>query len=146
LRVGVAPPTKGCSSANEFCQDILDSQEYPDYRKIMSAALHCSFCGKSELEIAKLAAGPRGVHICDECVAVCQLVMDGDQALSRNFDSATWPTDRLIAVLKPLNKALELHREHLGAVVDNLREREISWAKIGDALDVSRQTAWERFG
>jgi hypothetical protein len=84
----------------------------------MESALHCSFCGKSEHEIAKLAAGPRGLHICDECVAVCQLVMDGDAAMARNFDPSTWPTERLMAVLKPLNDALEMHREHLGAMVD----------------------------
>jgi hypothetical protein len=30
-------------------------------------------------------------------------------------------------------------------VVDLLRSREVSWAQIGDALGISRQTAWERF-
>jgi biotin operon repressor len=30
-------------------------------------------------------------------------------------------------------------------VVDTLRSREVSWADIGEALGVSRQSAWERF-
>jgi hypothetical protein len=34
----------------------------------------------------------------------------------------------------------------LGEVVDALRQREVSWAKIAEPLGVSRQTAWERFG
>jgi ATP-dependent Clp protease ATP-binding subunit ClpX len=29
--------------------------------------------------------------------------------------------------------------------VDELRKREVSWAKIGEALGMSRQAAWERF-
>ena len=29
--------------------------------------------------------------------------------------------------------------------VDVLRKREISWSRIGDALGISRQAAWERF-
>ena len=32
--------------------------------------LYCSFCGKSQHEVAKLIAGPK-VFICDECVALC---------------------------------------------------------------------------
>jgi AhpD family alkylhydroperoxidase len=30
--------------------------------------------------------------------------------------------------------------------VDELRKRGVSWEKIGQALGVSRQAAWERFG
>lgn len=30
-------------------------------------------------------------------------------------------------------------------VVDELRRREVSWADIGEALGMSRQSAWERF-
>ena len=30
----------------------------------------CSFCGKSQEEVAKLVAGP-GVYICNECVSRC---------------------------------------------------------------------------
>ena len=33
----------------------------------------------------------------------------------------------------------------LQTVVEELRKREISWAEIGKALGVSRQSAWERF-
>ncbi|MHC9543348.1 MAG: ClpX C4-type zinc finger protein [Vulcanimicrobiota bacterium] len=39
--------------------------------------LHCSFCGKSEKEVAKLVAGPR-VFICDNCVAAAQRIMNGN--------------------------------------------------------------------
>ena len=40
--------------------------------------LHCSFCGKSETEVAKLVAGPR-VYICDSCVAIASSIMNNSQ-------------------------------------------------------------------
>ena len=40
--------------------------------------LHCSFCGKSEAEVAKLVAGPR-VYICDSCVAIASSIMNDSQ-------------------------------------------------------------------
>ena len=40
--------------------------------------LHCSFCGKSETEVAKLVAGPR-VYICDSCVAIASSIMNDSQ-------------------------------------------------------------------
>jgi ATP-dependent Clp protease ATP-binding subunit ClpX len=33
--------------------------------------LLCSFCNKPHDQVAKLVAGPNGLHICDECVALC---------------------------------------------------------------------------
>jgi hypothetical protein len=38
--------------------------------------LHCSFCGKSQHEVAKLIAGPPPVLICDECVNVCTEIVE----------------------------------------------------------------------
>ncbi len=35
----------------------------------------CSFCGKSHAEVKKLIAGP-GVYICDNCITVCQGILD----------------------------------------------------------------------
>ena len=55
-------------------------------KKNSSDALRCSFCNKSQNDVRKLIAGPT-VFICDECVAVCQDIMDEDQGLepaSRN--------------------------------------------------------------
>ncbi len=41
----------------------------------MPATLNCSFCLKSSNEVAKLIAGPAGVHICDACVELCNRVL-----------------------------------------------------------------------
>jgi ATP-dependent Clp protease ATP-binding subunit ClpX len=37
--------------------------------------LECSFCGKSEADVAKLVAGPR-VYICDQCAAQVIRIME----------------------------------------------------------------------
>jgi ATP-dependent Clp protease ATP-binding subunit ClpX len=38
--------------------------------------LNCSFCGKSQKEVRKLIAGPAGVYICDECVELCNELIE----------------------------------------------------------------------
>ncbi len=37
--------------------------------------LKCSFCGKSQEQVRKLIAGP-GVYVCDECVDLCNEILD----------------------------------------------------------------------
>jgi ATP-dependent Clp protease ATP-binding subunit ClpX len=41
--------------------------------------LKCSFCGKSQKQVKKLIAGP-GVYICDECVELCNEIIDEELA------------------------------------------------------------------
>lgn len=40
---------------------------------------HCSFCGKPNNLVGKLIAGPEGVNICDECVAICDQLITRDK-------------------------------------------------------------------
>jgi ATP-dependent Clp protease ATP-binding subunit ClpX len=40
----------------------------------------CSFCNKSQDEVDRLIAGPNGVAICDECVALCGEIIAEEQA------------------------------------------------------------------
>jgi ATP-dependent Clp protease ATP-binding subunit ClpX len=47
--------------------------------------LKCSFCGKSQEQVRKLIAGP-GVYICDECVDLCNEILDEEL-----FDSSAVP-------------------------------------------------------
>lgn len=42
--------------------------------------LKCSFCGKSQDQVKKLIAGP-GVYICDECVELCNEILDEEEIL-----------------------------------------------------------------
>ena len=47
-------------------------------KKNSDDVLRCSFCNKSQNDVRKLIAGPT-VFICDECVGVCQDIIDEDQ-------------------------------------------------------------------
>lgn len=38
--------------------------------------IKCSFCGRPQENVKKIIAGPSGVYICDECVNVCQNIME----------------------------------------------------------------------
>ena len=49
--------------------------------------LKCSFCGKSQKQVQQLIAGP-GVYICDECVELCNEIIDERQSEGRETASA----------------------------------------------------------
>jgi len=49
--------------------------------------LLCSFCGKSQEEVKKLIAGP-SVYICDECIQLCNEIIDEEYAQEREEEDA----------------------------------------------------------
>jgi ATP-dependent Clp protease ATP-binding subunit ClpX len=105
--------------------------------------LSCSFCGKDNHQDSKLIAGP-GVYICDECVALCDDILAGESnGPLRDWDAAS--EDELLAELARLRFSYAPIDRALGAHVKRLRGRDVSWARIGDALGMTRQSAWERF-
>ena len=111
----------------------------------LPTALHCSFCGKSQRDVAKLVAGPF-VFICDECVEMCNDVVAGRPIPDKGYTKPLErPTEQLLSLMGSVNFAADASRDFLQQVVDTLRSREVSWADIGASLGVSRQSAWERF-
>src|SRR5208283_3210678 len=46
-------------------------------KKANNSMLRCSFCGKGQSEVKKLIAGPM-VYICDECVGLCNEIIEED--------------------------------------------------------------------
>ena len=46
--------------------------------------LLCSFCGKSQRQVKKLIAGP-GVYICDECIDLCNEIIEEELAETSEF-------------------------------------------------------------
>src|SRR5213592_100316 len=46
--------------------------------------LKCSFCGKSQKQVKKLIAGP-GVYICDECIDLCNEIIEEELAEGTEF-------------------------------------------------------------
>ena len=109
----------------------------------------CSFCGKAQTEVKTLVSGP-GVFICDECVQLCQEIIVKNSAVTTHEAPTLLPdnasTETLLKTVASHNGALERVDAGMQDIVDILREREVSWATIGQALAVSRQAAWKRFG
>jgi late competence protein required for DNA uptake (superfamily II DNA/RNA helicase) len=109
----------------------------------------CSFCGKAQTEVKTLVAGP-GVFICDECVQLCRPIIEKkDKLTTRKVPSLlpnNAPTEALLKTLAGYDGAFERIGAAMQDVADILREREVSWATIGEALSISRQAAWKRFG
>jgi hypothetical protein len=40
---------------------------------------HCSFCGKGKDQVEQLIAGPGGVYICNNCIHLCQQILQEKQ-------------------------------------------------------------------
>ena len=40
--------------------------------------IRCSFCGKAQEMVKKLIAGPKSVYICDECINVCNNIIESE--------------------------------------------------------------------
>ena len=95
----------------------------------------------------KLIAGPGFIFICDECVGLGDAIVAGEPPKidASKFKIDLIPTDTLLTRLKPIEQTLQGMGNQLHTVVEELRGREVSWARIGEALGVSRQSAWERF-
>ncbi|MBO4731181.1 MAG: ATP-dependent Clp protease ATP-binding subunit ClpX [Spirochaetaceae bacterium] len=54
----------------------------------------CSFCGKPASPKRKLIAGPDGIYICDQCVAVCQAIINDDQKQIEPIELDDIPTPK----------------------------------------------------
>ncbi len=115
-----------------------------------SFTVHCSFCRKGQDDVDKLIAGP-GVAICDACIGLCNGILEKlPPGPAKGAERVEWPqnvtSEALLALLAGQEAMLEDVRAQLQRAVDTLRARTVSWEKIGQALGVSRQAAWERFG
>jgi ATP-dependent Clp protease ATP-binding subunit ClpX len=57
--------------------------------------LLCSFCGKSQRQVKKLIAGP-GVYICDECIDLCNEIIDEELTSPTQLDLDNLPRPKEI--------------------------------------------------
>ncbi|WP_225878548.1 ClpX C4-type zinc finger protein [Spongiactinospora rosea] len=119
---------------------------------------HCSFCGTPYAEAGRVVAGP-GVYICDACVELCrQVIADTpprpDGAPPRVHRGPDPRTDEyltgmsdadMLAMLPRQARTVDQAERDLRAWVRLLRDRGVTWARIGEALGVTRQAAWDRF-
>ena len=111
--------------------------------------VRCSFCGKPSSDVEKVIAGP-GVYICNECVGLCSEILVAEQgkpsgppAQLPRWESMT--DEQILDLLPRVAGAGAQTEANLQRLVTILRERRVTWARIGGALQITRQSAWERF-
>lgn len=60
--------------------------------------IRCSFCGKTQEQVARLISGPNGAFICDECIDICAEILE-EEAVENGGGKAEAKED--INLLKP---------------------------------------------
>ncbi|PWW62175.1 ClpX C4-type zinc finger protein [Actinokineospora spheciospongiae] len=112
----------------------------------LSMPVRCSFCRRSHDEVDKVVAGP-GIFICDGCVALAAEIIAGAPATHEAV--LPWevemPLEQVLATLGPVAAAGAQVEENLGVWVRKARSAGATWAQVGAALGMTRQSAWERF-
>jgi ATP-dependent Clp protease ATP-binding subunit ClpX len=94
--------------------------------------LLCSFCGKSQRQVKKLIAGP-GVYICDECIDLCNEIIDEELAAPPTFDLESLPKPRAIyEVLDEYVVGQEASKRTLSVAVYNHYKR-VQMMQSGDS-------------
>jgi ATP-dependent protease Clp ATPase subunit len=106
----------------------------------------CSFCLKPNTEVAKLIAGP-GVFICDECVGLCAQIIESNPKGERRLPPwEHWSSvEQVLENLPRIAAASAQVEQNLTGSVRRARALGATWARIGQALGMTRQSAWERF-
>ncbi|MGO4804658.1 ClpX C4-type zinc finger protein [Arthrobacter sp. 2MCAF15] len=108
----------------------------------------CTFCGLTPPSGTRLIAGP-GVTICELCVAEAgKILRDTSTEGSSKAMGPVWDKMSDAEILQHLPEISRVSlkvEEQLRIWVRAARERKITWSQIGAALDITRQSAWERF-
>src|SRR5260370_34998729 len=106
----------------------------------------CSFCLKPNTSVKRLVAGP-GVFICNECVELCNQLVAGEG--SRVPTVAPWEhatsADEVLAHLPLVAAAGAQVDRNLAGGGGTARSLGRTWARIREALGMTRQSAWDRF-
>ena len=87
-----------------------------------SSELTCSFCGKTQVDVQRLIAGP-DVYICDECVSLCNDIM-AQETISEEFeDGRLLPPQEIKALLDEYVIGQEQTKKILSVAVHNHYKR-----------------------
>jgi ATP-dependent Clp protease ATP-binding subunit ClpX len=101
--------------------------------------LLCSFCGKSQRQVKKLIAGP-GVYICDECIDLCNEIIDEELTQTPTFDvdSLPKPTE-IYSVLNEYVVGQEKAKRTLSVAVYNHYKRiQIARSEEEDEVELQK--------
>lgn len=101
--------------------------------KDTSSELTCSFCGKTQVDVQRLIAGP-DVYICDECVSLCNDIM-AQETISEEFeDGRLLPPQEIKALLDEYVIGQDQAKKILSVAVHNHYKR-VFYAAANNAAD-----------
>jgi ATP-dependent Clp protease ATP-binding subunit ClpX len=99
--------------------------------------LLCSFCGKSQRQVKKLIAGP-GVYICDECIDLCNEIIDEELTSPAQLDLDNLPRPKEIySILNDYVVGQEEAKRTLSVAVYNHYKR-VQMAADDDDVELSK--------
>ncbi len=102
---------------------------------------HCSFCGKGEDQVKKMLTGPAGACICDECVKLCQEIIDTDTVgnVTQQSDSFTLPKpEEIKARLDEYVVGQDLAKRTLAVAVYNHYKRVLNKSAADDGVELEK--------
>jgi ATP-dependent Clp protease ATP-binding subunit ClpX len=94
--------------------------------------LKCSFCGKIQEQVKKLIAGP-GVYICDECIELCNEIIEEELTEEHDIEFGNIPKPKEIkTVLDQYVIGQELAKRSLAVAVYNHYKRINANSRVDD--------------
>ncbi|HHQ0109892.1 TPA: ATP-dependent protease ATP-binding subunit ClpX, partial [Listeria monocytogenes] len=100
--------------------------------------LKCSFCGKTQDQVRKLVAGP-GVYICDECIELCNEIIEEELGISEFVDFGEVPKPQEIRhILSDYVIGQERAKKALAVAVYNHYKRINSNETKEDEVELSK--------
>lgn len=102
---------------------------------------HCSFCGKGEDQVKKMLTGPAGACICDECVKLCQEIIDTDTVgnVTQQSDNFTLPKpEEIKARLDEYVVGQDLAKRTLAVAVYNHYKRVLNKNAADDGVELEK--------
>ena len=103
--------------------------------EIEKSKLNCSFCGKDQVKVKKLIAGPN-IYICNECVDLCNDILLEEESSEANKDFSVAKPKEIYEYLNSVIIGQDDAKKKLSVAVYNHYKRVLSGKK--DDVDVQK--------